>query len=228
MIFDHTEVQLAFRARLTTLAVATTGSVSLSATATGYARSAGDFDADKLRPGMEVVASGFATPANNGVHVITQVTPLALTILGGLVPEAEGAGRVLAAGLPSRRVFENVAVPGGVAVAEYPYIMERYVPARRGMLCGPYNGGDVEVQGVYEVLWFGVENRGLSAITESADRVVDLFKPGTILTLASGIVVRVRGGMGGDFSSERGQLIPGEAGWVFCTITIPWRARYTN
>jgi hypothetical protein len=60
---------LALRGRVLTLSVATTGTTSLAATATGYTRAAGSFVTDGFKPGMEVLAAGFATSGNNGYKI---------------------------------------------------------------------------------------------------------------------------------------------------------------
>ena len=73
-MIDHLAALLALRGRALTLSVATTGSTSLSATTTGYARAAGSFITDGLVVGAEITASGFTTPANNGQGVVTAVT----------------------------------------------------------------------------------------------------------------------------------------------------------
>jgi hypothetical protein len=76
-----------------------TGSASLSATATGYARTAasGSFVTNGFTIGQTVTASGFTNPRNNGRSVVTAVTATALTVtkVGGTVAEAAAAGRTI-------------------------------------------------------------------------------------------------------------------------------------
>jgi hypothetical protein len=74
-----------------------TGSISMSATATGYARASGDFVDDGFTVGMWIDASGFATAANNGRSVITAVDATTITVTKSTptVAEAAGSGRAL-------------------------------------------------------------------------------------------------------------------------------------
>jgi hypothetical protein len=60
----------------------TTGSTSLSATATGFARAAGSFVDDGFVAGTWITVSGFAATENNGRFLITAVTPTELTVGG--------------------------------------------------------------------------------------------------------------------------------------------------
>ena len=75
----------------------TTGSTSLSATATGYARASGSFISDCFRVGMEITASGFTDPANNGTSVITAMNATSLTVTKATptVAEAAAASRTI-------------------------------------------------------------------------------------------------------------------------------------
>lgn len=74
-----------------------TGSTSLSATATGYSRSAGSFLADGFRIGHAIRIIGFGNAQNNGSATITGIsatgTDITVSKTGGTVPEAEAAGR---------------------------------------------------------------------------------------------------------------------------------------
>ena len=61
-MIDSVSVQTSFRARARTVSVATTGSVQLSATTTGYHRASGSFIADGFQAGMEITyVTGFST-----------------------------------------------------------------------------------------------------------------------------------------------------------------------
>lgn len=79
------------------LARRTTGSASLSATATGYARAAGSFITNGIQVGDEITASGFATAANNGRSVVIAVTATTIDVTktGGTTAEAAATGRTL-------------------------------------------------------------------------------------------------------------------------------------
>ncbi len=76
---------------------ATTGSVSLSATATGYARATGSFVTDGFAVGQQITASGFTNSANNGSSVVSAVTATALSVTKNPVTatEAAAAARVV-------------------------------------------------------------------------------------------------------------------------------------
>ena len=69
----------------------------LSATAGGYARSAGSFVTDGFVVGQTITASGFTIPANNGSSTITAVTPTTLTVTKTIPPVAEAGSTGLAA-----------------------------------------------------------------------------------------------------------------------------------
>ncbi|HEU4994251.1 MAG TPA: DUF4397 domain-containing protein [Gemmatimonadaceae bacterium] len=75
----------------------TTGSVSLSATATGYARATGSFITNGIQVGDEITASGFATAANNGRSVVIAVTATTIDVTktSGTAVEAAATGRTL-------------------------------------------------------------------------------------------------------------------------------------
>ena len=75
--------------------VFTTGTTSLSATATGYARAAGSFITDGFLVGTPITVTGFGTVGNNGTATVTAVTATALTVDRVLIPEAAAAGRLI-------------------------------------------------------------------------------------------------------------------------------------
>ena len=83
----------------TILEAGTTGSTTLAASPVGYSRPAGDFVADGFLIGHTITASGFATAANNGTSVITNVTPTDLTVTKTVptVVEAAAAARTISA-----------------------------------------------------------------------------------------------------------------------------------
>jgi hypothetical protein len=179
MVIDHTMLQLALRAKLLTLSVATTGSTSLSATPTGYARTTGNFYTDGFWPGFEIVTAGFA---KNGTRVITQVTPTTITVAGSLTPEVAAAGRTLSVGLPSNRAWENVTY---VPVTGVPYIEEQYIPGPAAMVNDGY-AGLLELRPMYSPRVYVPLDTGISADGRYADAITRLFLPGTTLPLATG------------------------------------------
>ncbi len=77
--------------------VATTGSISMAATATGYSRSSGSFITDGFVAGKNIIASGFSIAANNGLSTITAVTAGALTVSKSPPTQAGGnsSGRTI-------------------------------------------------------------------------------------------------------------------------------------
>ena len=107
-MIDHYAAQKALRVKLLTLSVATTGSVQISATATGYERATGSFLTDGFLSGMEVGGTGFGETANNAKKTLSSVTALTMTCPNTSV-EAVGA-RTLDVGLPATRAWENINV----------------------------------------------------------------------------------------------------------------------
>lgn len=219
MALSHQAVQLALRARLLTLSVCTTGSTTLSATATGYARASGSFLTDGFAAGMEVTPGGFAQTA---VGVITSVSAFVMTISGGRTVEASGAGRTLSVGLPSLQAWDNVAIE---PVAPQPYLEEEYVPATSALRTLPATGGSMEDTGLYMLRWYSRAGTGTQALRKACDAVIALFAAGTALVVATGITVRVRS----DFAPVAGSIQSGESsGWAVVVITIPWRLDYIH
>lgn len=227
--------QFALRAKLDTLEVLTTGSASLSATATGYARSSGSFVTDGFRRGMEILASGFGTSDNNGRGVVTHVTALALTVTAydvdevdgklstvarTLAVESEGAGREISVPRPGLMAWENIPIRPTRGV---PYTEEQYLPGPppRQITLGPL--GELEIEPMYNVQVHVPENTGFEAAAKYADALATLFAPRTEITVGSD-VARVRPETG----PFRGQLRRSEPGWVVVPITFPLRLRTPN
>lgn len=223
---DRLAVHLALRARLLTLAVVTTGSTTLEATATGYARAAGSFLDDGFEPGMEVTPSGFASTTPG---TVTAVAALTLTIDGGRTAEAAGAGRTLAVGLPSRMAWENVPL---APVVGQPFGEEEFVPTPGRARTFPADVASMEETGLYVVRVYVPQQVGTNALRRYADALVALFKAGTGLTPATGHTLRVRSDFAPWASGVRFQTdATGRAvaaGWAVVTVTIPWRLEYLN
>lgn len=234
-MIDTTSAVLALRTRARSLSVCTTGSTTLSASTTGYGRTTGSFLTDGFAVGMEVVASGFSTSANNGQGVITAIATLTMTVTpytvtGGvsgftvasrtLATEGAAAGRTVLATLPAMRAWENTALD---PVANVPYLTEEFVPATNSLITLPASTGQIEETGLYVLTWYGLPNYGVTAIHKSVDALKALFSPGTTFTAGSD-VVRVRT----DTAVRKSQLIPQGNGWTACVLTIPWRTRTTN
>jgi hypothetical protein len=234
-VIDHLDVQLTARARLTALVVCTTGVTSLSATATGYARDTGSFVADGFARGMEIRGSGFVNAVNNGVGVITNATPLALTVtmlvvtyVGAVrtvtrpanVAEAASGARSLVVGLPSFVAWENtdfIKEPG------VPYVDEQYVRGPASLrTIGPL--GRIAGEPMYLPRINVPSNSGITASARYADAVVNAFPPGDKIVLASGDVIEVRS----DAAPYGGQLLQGEPGFAGQLCTIPLRIQSIN
>lgn len=232
-MIDQRAAVLALRNRALTASLCSTGSVSLSATSTGYARTAGSFITDGFLPGMEIGASGFGTAANNGTALVTAVSALALTVEAydvnvltnevttrTLVAESAASGRTISAGLPALFASENEDFE---PVSGRPYVDEDFVPAPSFMLSMPYQGGEIEETGLYILKLFGISGPGIGALRKTANAVLARFAPGTNLAVGAD-ALRVRG----DSGPWAGQLLPQGNGWTLCVVTIPWRAYTTN
>lgn len=211
---------LALRAKALAVVVATTGSTTLSATATGYARSSGSFVTDGFWPGMEVVPTGF-TQTTPGI--ITVVSALALTIKNGRTVQSSGSGRTLTVGVPSIRVFENLEpTENGVIlpdlIAGRPYFEEEFAPSSQRLLTTASHG-ITEATGVYVATWAGLANYDAIGIRQCTDALLTAFAPGsTVATLSDGSIVRVRG----DTAPIARQITRRDGGWAASICRIPW------
>lgn len=230
-MISEVAMQLALRTKAMTLAVATTGSISMSATATGYARAAGSFVTDGFWPGMEVTVAGFA---NNGPAVITEVAALTIkarrviaTTANGVTTyalaappvEAAAAGRSLTAGLPSHRAWENKTFE---PTAGIPWVREEFVPGPTAQVTlGPL--GDLEATPMYALYVNVPADSGLTA-KRYVDTLRVLFAPRTAIPLTNGDVLRVRS----DTGPYAGQLQQSQPGFAVQPLTIPLRIRTAN
>lgn len=219
-MIDHTALHLAFRTRLATLSVATTGSTTLSATTTGYARAAGSFITDGFREGMEVLPSGFTNAANNEYGIVTRVEALALTIRGGRLTESAASGKTITAGLPEGLADENVEF---VPVKDRPYVEENYVRGPRRMISFPYQNGAMQEDGFYTINWYFLPQYDVMAAHDCVDAVLALFAPGTTLTTGSNTAM-----VSGDPGPEASQLEPDADGYAVVSVSIPFFAFSTN
>jgi len=208
---------LALRSRLLTLSVATTGTTTLSATTTGYARTTGSFLSDGLAVGMEIVPAGFTS---NPVDVLTGVTALTLTTRNARAAQAAGTGRSISVGLPALRAWENLDFE---PTTGRPFVEEDYLP---GPVAQVTLGALAQIETLpqYVVKFYGLRNTGPAALYRMADAALALFAPRTGLTLPTGDVVTVRTNP----APYRSQLIPSEPGWAVCVVTVPCRARSVN
>lgn len=212
----HTEIQSALQTALLSLAVCATGLTTLSATATGYARTAGSFLTDGFAPGMEVTPFGFTT---NPVDVITNVTALAMTVANARSAKVAAAGRSLTVALPTLRLWENVDA-GSPPPMGVPYVEEQYLPGP-AFIGNDSDMGILEMRPMYAPRVYVPANTGFLADSRYADAITSLFAPGTQFTLASGNKLIVRG----DTAPYRGQRSQAAPGWSCIPITIPLRCR---
>lgn len=219
-MIGHLDIQLALRAKLLTLSVVTTGSVTLSATASGYARSSGSFLSDGFAPGMELTPSGFAS---NPVSVVTDVTALSLTVADPRSAETSASGRTLAVGLPSARAWENKKPSDDPPLQSRPFVREEYLPGApmKQVTLGPF--GEVEMQPLYAPQIYVPANSGITAASRYADSIVRLFAPRTAIPVGTD-VLRVRT----DSGPYRGQLLQSSPGFAVVPVTIPCWIRTQN
>lgn len=223
-MIDLAALHLVMRNRALGAVIATTGSTSLSATATGYHRAAGSFVTEKFAVGMELVSTGFAT---NVTRVITEVTASDLKTTPVPTAEAEASGRTLLVGFPALRAFENVIFQ---PTSGRPYASEEFVPATSELVTGPAPAGQVEERGMYVITLYGLttigpnQGAGISALRRSAEAVRALFAPGTQLAVGSD-KLRIPGK---PTSTQTGQIIPLTSGFAALAVKIPWVARSQN
>lgn len=216
-MIDHGAVLRAARAYARTLTVCTTGTTTLEATSTGYARASGSFLTDGFRVGMEVTPTGFPQTA---VGVITAVSALALTIAGGRTVATSAGSRALAVKLPSIAAWTNLPRS---RVTGQPFVEEEYLPggAPFKQTLGPF--GRLVFQPTY-VLRLGVaQGTDHTASLAYADALCTHFAPTTPLTV-SGSTVYVRPDLG-PFPSP---VALTEDGWAVVTLSIPLQVDTDN
>jgi hypothetical protein len=207
-------VDVAFRGRLASLAVCTTGAVALSAVPTGYRRSGGSFRTDGFAAGMQVRPTGPGW-ADTTPRTLVEVTDTELRVAGPPVP-AQGTGtRTLQVGLPAAQVWENNSF---TPQASSTWVEGELVPGSSELLSAAAVNGWVEHRGLYVVRWYTMRDTGATGLRRCASAVLALFQPHQ--TLAAGAhTVRVRG----DTAPWAGQVMQEERGHALLTITIPWR-----
>ena len=210
-------ILLALRAKLETLEAATTGSTSIEATATGYARASGSFISDGFAVGMEISGSDFLVTANNNRKTITELTATTITCAGNSV-EAADTGRTVEALIPQDVASANIEFTPTVG---RPYFQEDYIP-------GPQTGIEIgetaeqEILPLYIVKVFVPSDTAIRGIMLYGTALLALFAPGTAFTV-SGHTVRSRR----DLAPFAGQILQLD-GFAVLTITVPLRVRTAN
>lgn len=216
-MIDHGAVLRAARTHALALEVCTTGTTTLEATATGYARASGSFLTDGFRVGMEVTPTGFPQTA---VGTVTAVAALALTIDGGRTVATSAGSRSLAVRLPALAAWTNLPT---ARVTGRPFVEEEYLPGGgpRKQTLGPF--GRLVLQPLY-VLRIGVrQGTDHTAALAYADALCTHFAPTTPLTV-SGSTVYVRPDLG-PFPSP---VTLTEDGFAVVTLTIPLQVETDN
>jgi hypothetical protein len=215
-MLDHLAAREAFRARLLTLEVATTGSTTQAATLTGFTRSAGSYLTEKFAAGMEVSGDGFSS-ANNTPAIIDTVVALSMSVAGGKTVQASAAGRTLTVGLPAIRQWDLTQTPEAVLKGSRPSVIEKWVPSP-----GVDDGAYID-SGFYNVTMNMIGNRGLAAPLRYMMALRELFYPGLTFSVG-GDLVRVTGDPAPYFTT----IEPLENGLANSTLTVPWRVATTN
>lgn len=216
-MIDESAALLALWARAVAVSVKTTGTMSLSATTTGYARAdAGSFLTDGFVPGMEITPVGFDA---NTVDLITGVTALTMTTANTRAAEASAGSRSIAVKLPAVQATE---LKDTTKLALRWRVREEFVPAP-SRLMGQKNGGLLYESGLYILTLFCPERYGPLPMQAMTGALKALYAPGTTLTAGSH-TLRVRT----DSSVYAGQIIPQGDGSARCLLTVPWEAYSIN
>jgi hypothetical protein len=218
-MFNHSVGLLACRARLATLDVVTTGSTTLAATTTGYTRSAGSFVTDGFHVGMEILPSGFNA---NTRQVVKNVAALTLLTDGPPAAETSASSRSLSVGQPEYRAYPNIAFNPAQASGR-PYTEEEWLP-------GPSTVNTLGslaryiAEPTYVVKLYGLAGKGPEALDAYTDAILELFAPGTSMSLSTGDTLQVRRNP----APYKGQILNSIPGRAVVTVTIPLWAFTTN
>ena len=220
MSVSNLQMQYAMRTQLLTMEAATTGSISMSTTSSGFVRASGSFILDGFEPGMELAATGFSTGSNNANWVVDTVTALTLFVTG-LTAESSSSGRTLLVGLPSGRAWENLKF---TPTAGEPWMEEDFLGGPTTQVTAGTSAATLLVDPLYVVKIYVPEDTGIGGVNRYADAVLAAFKPNTSMTLTNSDVLRVRIGTG----PSRGQIIRQRSGWVVVPVTVPFRLLTLN
>lgn len=225
-MIDEEAAAIAMRTRLRGVSIATTGTMALASSASGYTRiDGGSFITDGFRVGQEFVPAGFAV---NARHVITQVTASAITTPDTIAVEVSAGSRSLVVGLPETRLWENSKpMRAGVILddgptAGRPYVSDEFIPTTHEQETFPANNGKSEETGVYVVTLFGLSDTATAGIRSYTKAIKALFTPGTTIAVGSDTLRIPKSG------AQTKQITPVANGWSYQQITIPWYAQTTN
>lgn len=215
MPLDLRAAKLGIRARVLATVVASTGSITLTATTSGYTRDAGSFITDGFVVGLEVTPLGFSA---NTVDVIDSVTDLTITTKRARAAQASGAGRSLTAYLPQTHALNGDTVqlrPG------YPAWREEFVPAPPETITMSPNGGRTNDSGLYFATLILGQEYGDLAMDAMTSAILARFTSGTQIAADDAVLwVPWRNG------ASPGQLKPYDTPGVnYQQIRIPWNAQ---
>ena len=212
MAIDHNQMLLALRAKLASLEVCTTGSMSLAATGTTFVRTVGSFLTDGFFAGMEVVGTGFGA-ANNAASTVVSVTALTLTVNRTLETQVAAIGRTLTVGQPSEvgRANEDFTPTPGK-----PHFEEQYLPGPT-MQITVGDGGTIEAEPMLVIDVSVGENLGEGAINAYRTALMRHLAPKVTMTLANGDFLRVRT----DTGPYAVQTMNLKSGWATTPVSFP-------
>lgn len=215
MTLVHLDIRAAFRQRLLTALLATTGvQTNLSANGTSFSRTSGSFITDGFAVGDQIQASGFAQAGNNISAIVTEVAAGTLSVNKALVSESAGASATIKAGLPTGRAWEGVAYQ---PVTGEPFIDESLNPISSEPRALGAKGTIAHVMTGNVSLAYP-SGRGTLAIERMAAVLLTLFQPGTILVYGNSNAVATK--------AERAPLMP-DAEWIRCPLIFTFVA-YTE
>lgn len=224
---------LALRNRALGTVVATTGTMELQATATGYHREdAGSFLDDGFRRNMEIVPAGFTA---NTVDVIRTVTAANIVTMGGRATQALGAGRSLTVGLPLIRAWENETTTDDAGnpttrIGGRPYLVEEMGPMAGNMVTSPMDGGLDEADVLYVLTLYSLAGFGTEGPSAVMHALATRFAIGTHFAIGDDdelICGRLRQN-GGTLHPQIGQYVPIAGGWMAQQLQITALARSRN
>lgn len=210
-------VHLAIRNRALTAVAATTGLITLAATADGFTRATGSFLDDKFAKGQEIVRSGFGS---NSALVIERVTTLTLYTTTAPAVEPAAANRSLTVGFPSAFARENQVL----SLAGVQWYAEESFEELTQRPMGISADSPVEFTGNMRFRVYAKADTGMLGLRSLAESVRDLFPKGWAATLADGSIVRTRN----EFLPTATHLGVLDTGFSAYLVTIPWRQQFLS